>query len=286
MSKGISIHIGLNAIDPMHYGTNGVLGGCENDARAMQAIAKACNFSTSVLLTRDATSFHLLSALYRAAQDLESGDILLLTYAGHGAQVRDLTGDEPDGLDETWCLYDRMLLDDELYNMWSRFKAGVRIFVLPDTCHSGTATRGLLFTLAGNNGTGQPVYRSLDPHIASNTFNRFQHLYSGLKYHIARDIESQVDASVLLISACQDQQLAYDGPVDGAFTTKLVEVWNEGAFRGSYKDFHRQICAGMPAEQTPNYLLVGAANADFESQQPFSIEPAARAAQGRQMKVK
>jgi metacaspase-1 len=32
-----------------------------------------------------------------------------------GGQVNDIHNDEPDGLDETWALYDRELVDDELY---------------------------------------------------------------------------------------------------------------------------------------------------------------------------
>jgi len=47
MSKGVSIHIGLNRVDPAQYGGwSGVLAGCENDALAMQQIAKDCGYET------------------------------------------------------------------------------------------------------------------------------------------------------------------------------------------------------------------------------------------------
>ena len=71
--------------------------------------------------------------------------MFLLTYSGHGSQVPDKNGDETeDGYDETWVLYDRQLVDDELYALWSKFAAGVRIVVLSDSCHSGTAIRETL----------------------------------------------------------------------------------------------------------------------------------------------
>ena len=76
-----------------------------------------------------------------AAKQLRRGDLFFLTYSGHGGQVPDVTGEEDDKKDETWCLYDGQLIDDELYFELSRFAAGVRILVLSDSCHSGTVTR-------------------------------------------------------------------------------------------------------------------------------------------------
>lgn len=146
--RGISIHIGVNRIDPAHYGTAGILHGCENDARAMQAIAVSAGFQSQVLLTEAATSSAVLGALSTAASTLDSGEILFLTYAGHGAQVPDLTGEEEDTLDETWCLYDRMLIDNELSEAWGQFRPGVRILLLSDSCHSGTMSRRLAQSMA------------------------------------------------------------------------------------------------------------------------------------------
>ena len=72
-----------------------------------------------------------------------AGDIFWITYSGHGSQVPDQNGDESDGLDETWCLYDCQILDDTLFDLWSRFKEGVRIVIFSDSCHSGTIARAI-----------------------------------------------------------------------------------------------------------------------------------------------
>ncbi len=97
---------------------------CENDARDMEAIARSQGFVTQSLLTRSATSTSLLGIIEKAAKELVEGDIFLLTYSGHGGQINDVDNQEPDGLDETWVLYDRELVDDELYAMWSLFRPG------------------------------------------------------------------------------------------------------------------------------------------------------------------
>jgi hypothetical protein len=85
-SKGYSLHLGLNAVDPAHYGGwDGKLNACEADAKDMAAIAKALGYTEStVLLTRDATSTRFISEMLRLATALKSGDILLLSYSGHG----------------------------------------------------------------------------------------------------------------------------------------------------------------------------------------------------------
>src|SRR5215212_1220303 len=139
MPKGLSVHIGLNRVDPQHYGGwDGTLAGCVYDANDMAALAKERRFETTTLLDEQATAARVVEAIGNAAHQLRAGDIFLLTYSGHGGQVRDTNGDEDDGKDETWCLYDRQLVDDELYALWGRFEPGTRILMISDSCHSGS----------------------------------------------------------------------------------------------------------------------------------------------------
>src|SRR3712207_728707 len=114
MQRGMSVHVGLNRVDPKHYqGWNGQLRGCENDARSMAEIARSEGFDAALLLSPDARSERVFREIRRAAARLQPGDIFLLTYAGHGSQVPDsgAAGEESDRMDETWVLYDRMAID-------------------------------------------------------------------------------------------------------------------------------------------------------------------------------
>ncbi len=140
---GISLHLGLNRVDPLQYGGwDGALKAAEFDAKDMYDLAQAQGFESQLLLTEDATSEAVSNAIGAAASKLTSGDIFFITYSGHGGQIADTDGDEPDLLDETWVLYDRELLDDELRMLWSLFASGTRILMLSDSCHSGTVARG------------------------------------------------------------------------------------------------------------------------------------------------
>src|SRR5688572_29320603 len=106
-ARARSLHVGLNAVDPGHYGGwSGDLVACEFDAKDMAAIAKKSGMKTTTLLTTKGTRAKMLAAIRNAAKQLKAGDFFFLTYSGHGGQIPDITGEEADKKDETWCLYD------------------------------------------------------------------------------------------------------------------------------------------------------------------------------------
>ena len=280
--KGSSLHIGLNRVDPTHYvGWKGELVACENDARDMETIAKGQGFATQSLLTKAATSTALLDAIEKAAKGLVEDDFFLLTYSGHGGQINDVNKSEPDGLDETWVLYDRELVDDELYAMWSRFRPGVRVFVLSDSCHSGTGTKAMFLNPAPflphletrvRASTGPNLRpKFLPPDVQSKIYKERATLYDAIRQKTPRREEVNVECSVILISACQDNQVAMDGTKNGVFTETLLKVWDKGRFTGGYHHFRSEIAGFMPPTQSPKYMIVGHRERAFEHQRPFMI---------------
>jgi hypothetical protein len=283
MTRGISLHIGLNEVDPQHYaGWDGKLAACEFDANDMQAIATSRGFESSVLLTQQATSDAVVQAIERAAQELEPGDIFFITYSGHGGQVPDVNDEgELDSSDETWLAYDRQIVDDELFALWTKFKPGVRIAVLSDSCHSGSVNKGITnagsvpdpVATAEEAAKQEPRFRALPRDKMIETYAQNHVLYDGIQEEVpsSTSSESELGARVLLISGCQDDQLSRDGFKNGAFTAKLLEVWDDGAWTGGYSAFHEAIRSDMPDDQQPNYNPIGAANADFEQQDPFTV---------------
>lgn len=279
MAHGISLHIGLNSVDPTHYsGWSGDLYACEADAESMKNIADSLGYGSSILLTTKATREGVLRAIREAAKALVPGDIFLVSYAGHGGQVPDANGDEPDGLDETWCLYDGMLIDDELHQLWKEFPSRVRVLVLSDSCHSGTVTRAAQGTLdletaareLKSFGIQEPRFRFMPPATAIKTYRANQTFYQGLGRTTPRE-EGLPAATVRLLSACMDDQTSADGVFHGLFTEILLKVWNQGAFDGNYAQFHREIGSQMPKCQQPNHYVLGPGALEFDQQRPFSI---------------
>lgn len=292
--KALSLHIGVNTVNPAYYaGWDGPLNACEFDANDMAALATAQGMKPTLLLTKNATRSKVLAALRAAAKALKKGDLFFLSFSGHGGQMPDVDGEEEDGRDETLCLYDGQLLDDELYLEFTGFAAGVRILMLSDSCHSGTVTKngpiGQLgpFTTIGPKprwmpfSIGERVYRehkafydklqrdttaaaggrSIDPDEALASVN-----VSGRVSGVAK----QMKASAILVSGCQDNQSSFDGEHNGAFTEALLAVWNQGKFKGNYTQMHARTRARLPAVQTPNLFTLGPVKS-FLTQKPFAL---------------
>jgi hypothetical protein len=290
-TNGLSLHIGLNGVSGAAYGGwDGPLSACEFDAGDMAAIAAKQGMKSTVLITKKATRAALFAAMRSAAKTLAKDDFFFLTYSGHGGQVPDVNGDESDKKDETWCLYDGQLIDDELYAELGKFKAGVRILVLSDSCHSGTVTREALLPPA-TIPTQRP--KNMPDAVAMRTYRDHQAFYDKLQKDVAAAagkpvvdpdnalaqvaasgrlaaIANTFAASLILISGCQDNQTSMDGEHNGAFTEQLLKVWNQGGFQGNYANFHARIRARMPASQSPNLFTLGSAGA-FLAQKPFSV---------------
>jgi hypothetical protein len=276
MARGYALNIGLNSVDPKHYqGWDGQLTACEFDAEDMSAIARSCEISSEVLLTKKATRAAVLEQINKAAKVCKPGDLFFLTYSGHGGQLPDLSDDEPDGYDETWCLYDGELVDDELHLALGDFAEGVRILVLSDSCHSGTVTKMLLHRAMAATGSGDgpsPKLRFMPWDVAARVYRANRAFYDPiLKSEKLRKAEESVKASVLLISGCQDNQFSLDGMANGLFTGTLLKVWKDGRFRGGYRAFHRGIVNRMPPTQTPNFFWASNPNSSFARQQVFSV---------------
>jgi len=278
MPQGISIHVGLNNVDANHYGGwSGHLQACEADAGDMARVAGERGFDSTTISTADATADAVTSAIRDAAGRLEAGDILFLTYSGHGGQVPDTNGDEPDQLDETWVLFDRQLVDDELYDLWSQFAEDTRILVFSDSCHSGSVDRGIFeaavphVVAAAMVDTPEPRTKDLPRDVAERTYDQNKDLYDEIQETHPTAETADIGASVILISGCQDNQLSLDGDRNGLFTQQVLAIWDSGRWVGSHPRFHKAVGAKMPPTQSPNYFPVGAQDGAFEQQTPLTI---------------
>lgn len=311
MAKGISLHVGINQVGP-DFPNAAPLFGCENDAKAMHDLATLQGFyKHALLLGQDATYDRVIHEIEAAAAELVTGDFFLFTFAGHGRGIPDDPapfGDEPDHQDETILLFDRMLIDDVMgHDLWPRFKPGVRVLVVSDSCQSGGIDEDAVITttdvvtttevvasvsasehvivgdLAVAVTTGVQVSESVAAPVRTvSKETTLSHLASNHEFyeHERGSIPPMVGgASVLLLAACQDDESTPDAHPDdpdphGAFTRALLKVWNGGAFVGDYDQFITTVGQELAAtglSQTPAVTPARLDNLAFRAQRPFVI---------------
>jgi hypothetical protein len=295
MAKGISLHIGLNHVDATAYGGwDGGLAGAVHDAHDMAMLATAEGYRTQLLTDRQATASAVLTAIRTAGGKLRPGDVFLLTFAGHGGQLVEDSGeeDEPAGCDETWVCWDRQLVDDEVYAALASFARDVRVIVVSDASHSGTMTRSALAPSPPvRTPEGARRARIIPAAVGNADQARRNGLYQRIRLSSRAELRRAMArhraltrrqaalrkptaclaARVVLLAACQDTEVAYDGPGNGAFTNALLTVWAAGTFDGTYRDFVSAIRARLVA-QSPMILVSGRGASGWEASRPFTIE--------------
>lgn len=144
--------IGVNAYPLL--GKFQQLQGCVNDAKTVaDLLQRRFGFPKKhvhLLLDEEATQQGIRNALGHLAGAVTTDDLVVVYFAGHGSQMTDREGDEPDGLDETIMPHDsgrrdhpnRDITDDEIHAWLQAVTAKTSyVTMLFDCCHSGTITR-------------------------------------------------------------------------------------------------------------------------------------------------
>ncbi|KAI8474792.1 MAG: type I metacaspase [Monoraphidium minutum] len=136
-----------------YVGTRSMLRGTLNDVQCIKfCLINRFGFHESNIVTlrddvRHPDFYPTRANIMRACQwlmtDLQFGDSLFFQFSGHGSQMRDPTGMEDDGYDETILPVDHstagQIRDTELHRMLcAPLPQGVVLHGLFDSCHSGT----------------------------------------------------------------------------------------------------------------------------------------------------
>ena len=277
--KGYSLHIGINEVDQSYYGQITPLRFCINDAKDMKSLAQTYRFEQPIQLHNAAASRQgILDGIADLAKVAESGDLVWITYAGHGTQVANeqASDTEADGFDETWVAYDGLLLDDEIYRALGQFDKGVRVLLCSDSCHSGTVYREMVNVVQSRSisgGKNAAQFRWFDPSIAKALYDSDERgFYVAGKNRRAIDRET-ILASIISIGACKDDQLARELNGNGVFTNSIKELLKDQDFTNNYQAFTQTAVALInDPNQIPQINKVGAVlDTFFEIESPLFI---------------
>jgi len=302
MPIGISVHVGVNKAQDNFDVTD--LSRCDSDALAMSKIAAARGFDVKPLLIDDGATFVAVkTAILDAAAVLEAGDIFFVTFAGHGsfnpsASVAD------QFQDEVLLLHDCLVPDNYLRRkLWSKFKKGVRILGVADCCHSGTVLQSAPVGLGGGigalSGLGGASGAAVNARLRPRPRTRWEQvtqkdlgknrgitgkerakvrkgspeLHKMMEQEMLSTVGDELKAKLITLAACRDQEFAREGPKNGAFTARLLEVWDNGNFKKNYDVFMEAIQKPFNFEGSRQHPVIQTGDADneFKNQIPFTI---------------
>jgi hypothetical protein len=246
--------IGIND----YPGTESDLAGCVNDADDWNAELARRGFSVQRLIDRQATGKAMRAGIRSILAGAEAGDLAVVQYSGHGSFVPDEDGDEADGTDECLCPYDVRtrgpILDDELFELYSARKKGVRLVMISDSCNSGTVSRFAPITTP-------PAARGKIPQQAKVRFlppAAFLSLRQTARFGIRRGIRRSSPPgrnAGLLLAGCQETEYSYDayfqGRPNGAFTFVALQTLARLPKSATYADWYAAIREELPSQQYP-----------------------------------
>ena len=83
--------------------------------------------------------------------------------------------------------------------------------------------------------------------------------------------KANIKASMLVLSACADDQSAYEGGFHGIFTGRVIDVWSNGYFEGNYYKFFGEVAYLMVTrdQQIPTWTAYGPNTIQYK--RPFAL---------------
>ncbi|MBL0374844.1 caspase family protein [Rhizobium sp. KVB221] len=134
-----------------------VLDGARDDARDISsALGRMGADQIVTLVDADVTKQNIVQAWHLLASQAKAGDVIFMSYAGHGAQAPErVAGSEKDKLDEFWVLpgfdpknisgtWHETVFDNELHQWFSEVSSrGVHVVYVSDSCHAGGMDRAV-----------------------------------------------------------------------------------------------------------------------------------------------
>jgi len=224
------------------------LKGCVNDARAWATLLiEHYDFApedVTLILDADATKDNMLSALRRLLTDAVEGDVLVFTNSSHGTYLADTSGDEAR-YDQALCPYDcaeRLIVDDEMREMFTQLPNGVHVTVISDSCFSGTVTRVAVGEIIpGMAMPDERRVRFLSPALRGDPV--LENPWRATPKRREKYPES--DMREVLLSGCNNKEYSYDARLGdsyhGAMTYHALQVIREAEYDLTYAELHERM---------------------------------------------
>jgi hypothetical protein len=241
--KKRGLFLGIND----YPGSSNDLRGCLNDDIEWISLLKDCYKLDEItnLTNSQCTIANVKKYMTEIINVSMPNDVLIIQYSGHGSYRADMHNDEIDGKDEAIVMYDGFIIDDEIEEMLSKIKNGVRTTIILDSCFSGSGTRSFNF----NDESFYRVGRFMPPKDNGKIMGL------KIKSRVFRSIgKTEEEMNHILISGCSDSEVSYDaefnGKYYGAMSYYATKVLRENPMI-TYTEFYKKLREKLPSSMYP-----------------------------------
>ena len=229
-----------------YHGKAGDLPGCKLDAEHMAR--KYASYGAKVTERHNIGRVDTISEI-KLALASHNGGTTVIHYSGHGSQIKDRTGTEPDGKMEVICCADLGLIGDDDLLAWANqavAERGGQVILIYDTCHSGGMSRSVGAEVADVPPAARYVPEVMIPGERIDEYLTERH---------QRGPVNADPTTITVMMACEEQSYSYDTAQGGAYTTAWLRVADRiGNARA--KDIHDALRRYLPSPaypQTPQF---------------------------------
>jgi len=218
MTDKVALCVGINNFKNF---PSAALRGCVNDVNDMEKMLKdLLGFQAQEvvkLIDSEATKTRIMNDLKKIVEGAKSGryDHVVFSMSSHGTQVPDLSGDEPDRVDEAFCPYDlaqsgddwdpeHIIVDDELRDLFIQLPGDVLLEVFLDTCHSGTGLKAI-----------DLIWDRQTRYIPPPSMEGFQKMEGKRQRGLNKSMLEKGRHEHILWAACRADQTSADANIDG-----------------------------------------------------------------------
>ncbi len=267
MSKLFGLLVGINQYPKLRASKQ--LHACENDVNLVKSYLEGSDVKAAfdevqvkTILNTDAKKEALVTGIKEHLGQAKAGDTAFFYFSGHGIReqstIETFSQDEIDGALGGVVCSDvlarkspdlTVLTDKEFRYLIAKAFPAERphvVFVF-DCCHSGDHTRSLFGSQqGGSTTTSRQIERETMPARQWDGFIFSSDEEVKQKVDAGADLEATLPmADHVMMAACRDVELAWEGGGQGAFTRALIEVLNQHAGRISYHELQTRVLNRM-----------------------------------------
>ncbi len=261
-----SLLVGINKY-PSPDNLNGCIGDVQKINNYLSSLKKNHTGllleEATILTDESATKSNIVNALKDAVENLNSDDVFLFYYSGHGTQQLSAGRflDDYNGLHQCLVCFTEnfnetnyLLADKEIRYLFNLCKSDAHIIAIFDCCHSGDITRSINDGIKAKRISGSFSKRPLEDYIFYDESNFSD--FSKKKFNTIYP-----DANVINLSASLSNESSWEDSQGGVFTRVLLDILNSNNGFINYNELIRQseltIRLTTREKQTPNIDVLG-----------------------------